>query len=224
MKKFLVKFFRKLLFEHPSFKPLYLHAQKVYETVEALAEMIDEYTKGNEVDSEEVSSLEHEADIIKQEIRSKLPRSDLWLPVARSDLLDFLWHQDKIADNCQDAAGLLSLMRIKLPLEMKERLERLNEMMMRTIKEYKHMIEKLSEVLESSFGRSQVDEIWQLINKINVMEHEADIIEGELVRMTYTSGLNAFEKYHLIQITLKIGDVIDHMEDAGGRLRIMTAR
>ena len=44
----------------------------------------------------QISKQEHEADIIKNEIRNHLPKS-IFLPVSRSDTLSFLKEQDAIA-------------------------------------------------------------------------------------------------------------------------------
>lgn len=217
------------LFGRSPFGLLRLHAEKVQETVQEMAKLLNAYA-GEESQlvsgeaAERVGELEHEADEIKQEIRSQLPRS-LLMPVSRSDILEFLWQQDRIADNCQDAASLLALKRVKLSEEMREKFGELSQAMERAAEGYKHMIAKLSDVLESSFGKRQVNAIITLINELNRLEHEADIAECELVRMVYArDDLDGFSKYHLISIILKVGNVIDHMENAGGRLRIMVSR
>ncbi len=46
---------------------------------------------------QEISKLENEADDLKKEIRMNLPKSFL-LPVPRSELLDVLLTQDKVAN------------------------------------------------------------------------------------------------------------------------------
>ncbi|MFQ5796103.1 MAG: TIGR00153 family protein [Candidatus Bipolaricaulia bacterium] len=212
------------LFSKSPFKPLYLHTEKVKETVHELAKLIDRYVDGQTPESETISILEHEADEIKQTIRNALP-SRLIMPVARSDLLEFLWQQDQIADNCQDTALLLELMQVDLPAEMRETFLELSRAMIQTAETYAEMMEKLSKVLETSFARDQIEEITALINQVNDREHEADLIERKLVKMIYRGQtLDPFAKYHLIQIVLKIGNVVDHMENAGGRLRIMISR
>ena len=52
----------------------------------------------------EIFALEAEADAIKKDVRKHLPRTIL-LPVNRSDLIDLLNMQDKIANTTQDIAG-----------------------------------------------------------------------------------------------------------------------
>jgi len=216
---------RKLIFQAPSFDLLDLHAEKVCEAVEELAHDLEAYIAGRPVNKEQIERIEHEADLIKFQIRSTLPRSDSFLPIARSDLLDFLWQQDSVADSSQDAAGLLPLLQVELTAEMKERLEAFRRKLLEAKGVYREMTRRLRFVLETGFTREKIDRVWELINEINVLEHQADVIEGELIELIYRQkGLDAFAKYHLIQVMLKLGDVIDHMENAAGRARIMTAR
>lgn len=219
------KLWRKIVFEVPSFDLLDLHAEKVCETVEELERLLEDYIAGREVDKAKIERLEHEADLVKFQIRSTLPRSDSFLPIARSDLLDFLWQQDNVADACQDAAGLLPLLQVELTPEMRGKLEEFRRKLLEAREIYRELARRLRFVLETGFSREKVDLVWELINKLNVLEHEGDIIGGELITLVYRQqGMDAFTKYHLIQIVLKLGDVLDHMENAGGRARIMTAR
>ncbi len=225
MKSLLGKLAKRVLFEPPSLKLLRKHAEKVQATLEKLIESIGDYAAGREIDYERISHLEYEADLAKQEIRSSLPRSDLFLPVARSDLLEFLWQQDKIADNCQDAAGLLALMRVELTPQMEAKFRELAEILRKGTREYASLIEKMGEVLESSPTPERVRELWNLIDKLNLIEHEADLAEMALIKMAYAAeDMDSFQRYHLVQIALKLGSIADHMQNAGGRLRIMTAR
>ena len=53
-----------------------------------------------------ISDLESDADQIKKDIRLHLPKS-LWLPVNRSDLLNLITRQDKIANRAKDISGLM---------------------------------------------------------------------------------------------------------------------
>ena len=219
------KFFRRLVYQYPSLDLLELHAEKVCETVEELARVVEDYLEGREVESERVSELEHEADLLKFQVRSTLPRSDSFMPIARSDLLDFLWQQDNIADDAQDAAGLLPLLQVELPPEMAAKWREFLEVLREGVKVYRQMAQGLKELLGKGFHEDEVGRIIGLLSEVNILEHRADVIERELIAMVYgRQELDGFEKYHLIQVLLKLGGVLDHMENAGGRIRIMTAR
>ncbi len=221
------KLFRRLAYQYPSFDLLERHAEKVCETVEELTRLIEDYLDDREATgrSERVSELEHEADHLKFQVRSTLPRSDSFMPIARSDLLDFLWQQDNIADDAQDAAGLLPLLRVGLPAEMVSKWRDFVQVLREGAVVHRQMAQGLKDLLERGFHKEKVERIIELLGEVNTLEHRADVLERELIKTIYERGeLGAFEKYHLIQVLLKLGDALDHMENAGGRIRIMVAR
>lgn len=223
--KLLKRITRRLVLDQSPLDDIYNHAKQVQETVNELTKVLDIYVKGNGINNEKVSHMEHQADKIKQRIRNKLPRSDLLMPVARTDVLSFLWQQDQIADTCQDAASLLSLLRIELSKDVSAKLLKLTEYLSQTAQVYLEIVRESSELLTSSFSKEKMDELWIKIDGMNELEHSADQVETVLVKNIYEDEvMDAFQKYHLIQLVLKVGDAIDHMENAGEYLRIMTAR
>ena len=54
----------------------------------------------------EISDLENDADTLKSDLRTHLPKS-LFLPVARTDLLELLTMQDRVANRAEDIAGIM---------------------------------------------------------------------------------------------------------------------
>ncbi len=221
------KLLRQLVYQYPSLELLERHAEKVCETVEALAQLLEDYLEGRDVRGREarISELEHEADLLKAQVRSALPRSDSFLPVARSDLLEFVWHQDKIADKAQDAAGLVPLLRVDLPPEMATRWRAFVELLREGTSMYRQMAHGLRELLEQGFQPERVERVLKWLQEVNVLEHRADVLEHELIRLIYDRrDLDGFAKYHLIQVLTTLGSILDHMENAGGRIRLMVAR
>ncbi|MBS3740201.1 DUF47 family protein, partial [Candidatus Bipolaricaulota bacterium] len=139
-----------LLVETSPFDRLNGHAEKVGATVLALVKEIHDYTEGKQIGGEGVSELEYEADKKKQEIRRELPRSDLLMPVARSDLLSLLWNQDEIADNSQDVAELLPMLKLKsqLPEKYRKALDTLAQTLELAIEEYKILVRNAGEIIK----------------------------------------------------------------------------
>ncbi|MFB6290535.1 MAG: DUF47 domain-containing protein [Candidatus Bipolaricaulia bacterium] len=220
--------FTGFLTETSPFEQLSQHAEEVQATVHALVEELHGYTQGQEIKGEEVSNLEFEADQKKQEIRRELPRSDLLMPVARSDLLSLLWHQDEIADNSQDVAELLPLLKLKsqLPSEYQDSLDRLAEILKKSIREYRDIVVNAGAIIKgTTSGEEKVNEVWSSIEKINKLEHNADKTTRKAVKSVYEAeGMEGIEKYHLIQIALKANNILDHIENAANFIRIMTNR
>lgn len=213
----------KLLARSP-FRALQRHGEAVCATVEELGQVVRAYVAGEEFSIEEVSRLEHEADEIKSEIRAHLP-SGLLMPVSRSDLLEFLWQQDEIADHSQSAAKILSLLRPELPQGLGESLLTLQGKMLETSKEYLQMVSELGDVLETAFAKRQIDDVVRHLAEVNRLEHEADLLEDRAIRLIYKAEeMGDFARYHMLRVIFQMGEVVDHIENAGGRLRIMISR
>jgi len=220
------KFFSNLFTEKSPFEQLYEHSDLIHSTVEALVEELKSYSEGNPVKGKEVSNFEFQADQKKQEIRHELPRSDLLMPVARSDLLSLLWNQDEIADNSQDVAELLPMLELKSkpPSQYIKSLDELGELLESSVKEYGKLIRKAGNQIQGKSSSSKpMEEIFNSIEKINEIEHQADRTTRQAIKAIYSSGdLEDIEKYHLIQVVLKINNTLDHVENAGNFIRIMT--
>ncbi len=216
------------LTETSPFEQLSKHAEKVEATVEALVEELHDYTQGKEIQGEMVSNYEFEADQEKQEIRKELPRSDLLMPVARSDLLSLLWHQDEIADNSQDVAELLPLLNLtdKLPDQYKDSLNSLADILEKSVSEYSKLVINAGAVIKgTSDGEGKLDQVRESIEEINNLEHSADKTTRKAIKSIYNSeNMEGIEKYHLIQVALKANNILDHIENAANFIRIMTNR
>lgn len=110
------------LFAKSPIKPLQKHIVKVHLCCEQLIPFFDAVAEDRWEDAEQIrqhiAQLEKEADILKREIRLKLPRG-LFLPVARTDLLELLTQQDKIANRAKDISGRMLGRRMEFPAEMR---------------------------------------------------------------------------------------------------------
>jgi len=216
------------LTETSPFDQLTVHAEKVKETVMALIEEIFEYSQGNETHGGDVSKLEFEADKTKQKFRQELPRSDLLMPVARSDLLSLLWNQDEIADTAQDAAELLPMLKLntELPEQYKTSLGTLAETLEIAIQEYSVLVKDATGLIKGTdSSKKKQDELEDSIERINEFEHEGDKTTRNAIKSTYNNKtLGDIEKYHLIQVILKINNILDHIENASNFIRIMTIK
>ena len=78
------------------------HMEKIKECINILGNGLIKYYKGDYKDfselAENVSKLEHEADIIKRNLRNHLP-SSLFMPVDKGKFMWALREQDKILDH-----------------------------------------------------------------------------------------------------------------------------
>jgi predicted phosphate transport protein (TIGR00153 family) len=88
-----------------------MHMEKVAECIDEIPGILDAYkrkdSKTVESLAKKISQLEHEADVIKHDIRNSLPRG-LFMPVDRANLLRILNIQDSIANRAENIAVLLT--------------------------------------------------------------------------------------------------------------------
>lgn len=109
------------LFGKSPFVPLQSHMRKVGECVDGLGDLFqvlvnEDYDSIGEI-ARKISKTEHEADLVKTDIRNHLPRG-LFLPVDRGKLLEILSTQDEIADTAENVAVLCTLKNLPFPKNM----------------------------------------------------------------------------------------------------------
>lgn len=211
-----------LLFEQPPTLLFVEHGKRVCRASEGLVRAMEAFGEGRELQElkAEVDHWEHEADQVKHEIRRRLPRSDLFLPMARGDLLDLLWQQDEIADKAQDVAHLLSLLPLKLPQALRETWRGMTEGIGETTASYRDLIEGLERHLrgEKRLG----DRMRSSLNRIGEAEHRVAGVEGEFIAEIYKeSGLDPFSKFHLVEVARNVAQAASHIENAAGRICLL---
>lgn len=217
------------LFAKSPFRPLNEHADKVRLTVLKMDEAVKAYTDRDSDKVEalyhEISSLEHDADNVKTTIRMHLP-SNLMMPVDRTDILLFLKQQDDVANSAEIVAQLLTLKMVRMPLSVRNDLLKLESEVLTTVEEHVAAVNKIVEMLDSSFSSKSVQEIQEIINKVDTQKHNVDVIKLQVMKTIYDNEkeLGPLGVYHLIELVKELGWVAGHAENASDRLRLMTSR
>lgn len=173
------------LFGRSPFAPLQSHMESVSKCIYRLPEIFAALEAGDlarlEQITGEISELEHDADLIKNDIRNHLPKS-LYLPIDRSNLLEILAIQDRIADKAEDIAILTTLTPLELLPIFKEDFNRLVQKNIETFNEAKLIINELHELVESSFGGIEAEKVRLMVDKVAFSEHECDLIQRQLLK------------------------------------------
>lgn len=217
------------LFARSPFGPFQDHMRKVHECVALLPDLIDVMETGDMEQirdiAKKISSLEHDADEIKNSVRDQLPKT-LFLPVDRRDLLDVLSSQDAIADEAEDVAVVATMRPLIWTDELKVLLRQLLDKVMETAKEAAKVVEGLDELVESSFAGTEVNRIHEEINRLGRLEHEADKIQDQLTRKIYelSDEWSAPDFYIWTKIIQELSDVANASERMGNRLRTIVTR
>ncbi|MFN3346201.1 MAG: DUF47 domain-containing protein [Candidatus Bipolaricaulaceae bacterium] len=199
------------------------HARVVEETAEELGRQVRAWLRKEVVQADLVSECERRADVIKREIRLSLAKARR-IPLPRDRLLELLWHQDEIADLCQDVALLMALRRPETGLEMEDALRSLAEELSKAVHAYTLAVSAFEEAFLGGTIKAKTEEIGAQIDLVNRLEHESDLLEREIVAHVYRrEDLPAFDRYHLVQLVLLLGDTVDQVENAAGDLALLMA-
>ncbi len=211
------------------FEALIDHARYVGESAKLLREAFTDYLEGNyedfDVKRKKIEELELKADYIKSNIRNHLPKG-VWMPVDRGVFLSLLTEMDKVEDLIQDVTEWLYLRKKPVPEELKGGFEALFEKALESIKLCEDAINALNIVIESSFLEKERERTKEIVHKLHIVEHESDLLERKLTREIFTieDKLSAAALFHLSKLVFLLGEIANHAENAGDRVRALIAR
>jgi predicted phosphate transport protein (TIGR00153 family) len=174
---------------------------------------------------QEIDRLEHEADRIKNEIRSHLPQR-MFLAIERRDMLEILDYQDSIADTAQDIAGMLMVRDMSIPVVLHKPLLGLTERCVDACNQMARIMEQLDELLETGFRGPESDKALWMIDELNKIETETDRQAVELLRELFAHEEEIGPVAVIIWLRLIhwIGDLANYAERVGNRHRLLLAR
>ena len=174
---------------------------------------------------DKIVALETEADLIKRELRLHLP-AGLFLPVSRTDLLELLSAQDRIANQAEDIAGLVIGRQMIIPEAISAIFMPFLTRCLDAAKQACKAINELDELLESGFRGSEVNIVEEMIVTLDEIEQDSDEKLAELRHRIFEleKDLTAIDVVFLYKLVQWIGDLADHAQTVGGRLQILIAR
>ncbi len=217
------------LFGRSPFGPMQQHIVKAHECAANLvpffeAVMAEDWTKVEQV-QQEMARLEHEADKLKKGVRLHLPKS-LFLPVPRSDLLELLSVQDKVANRAKDIAGLMLGRHMLIPQDLQPLMRTFVQRTVDASAQALKAMNELDELLEAGFGGREAVLVETLIEELDVIEQDTDSLQIEVRRHLFKleKDLPPVDVMFLYQIIDWIGDVADRAQRVGNRLEQLLAR
>ncbi|HEC89272.1 MAG TPA: TIGR00153 family protein [Thermoplasmatales archaeon] len=211
------------------FKLLLEHMNKVRECIDILGEGLLSYYKGDYSSfptiAERVDKLEHEADLIKSNIRNHLPKTIL-MPVDKGKFLWLLREEDKILDHAENLAKMLDMRHTAIPKELREGFIDHAKIVIKTVKAMEKAVENVADLLETGFVRKERQETKEAIYKVHEFEHKADEKKYEITKGIYKleKKLDPMDVYHLLKIADWVDDIADHAENVADWLRSMIAK
>lgn len=200
----------------------YLCAKQLYPFFEAV---LQHDWAAAEIIKEKIVTLETEADLIKRDLRLHLP-AGLFLPVARTDILELLSAQDRIANKAEDIAGLIMGRKMVIPEALSTLLLPFLTRCLDAAKQACKAIYELDELLETGFRGSEVNVVEEMILTLDEIEQDSDEKLAEIRHRIFEleKDLAAIEVVFLYKLVQWIGDLADHAQTVGSRLQILIAR
>jgi predicted phosphate transport protein (TIGR00153 family) len=217
------------LFGKSPFGPLQEHMKKSKECVDLVRPLFEAVSRRDTEEiqriTDRVSKLEHEADVIKNEIRDHLPRT-LFMPVGRSDFFSVLSQMDSIPDTVEDLCVLLTLRKMTLPQALEEDLRDLLDKSLATFYRTSEVFEEVEQLLGSPFGGSDNERVFERINEIGMLEWETDKSQFTVVKHMFDieDQLDPISIFQWSKILQKIGDLANFAEKTADRLRALLSK
>lgn len=210
-------------------RPIEQHMHKVYHCAKQLYPFFEAVLKEDWDAAAEckmkISDMEKDADIIKRNLRLHLP-TGLFLPVARTDLLELLSAQDKIANKAEDIASLVLSRKMHIPASLEVLFMPFLLRCLDAAKQACKAINELDQLLESGFRGNEVTIVEEMIVTLDEIEHDSDGQLAEIRSKIFTieDTLPPVGLIFLYKLVQWIGDLADHAQTVGGRLQILIAR
>ena len=206
--------------------PIQEHMDTCYRCAKELVTFFSHVVAGDwaaaEASRARIVELENDADALKKQIRSELPKS-LFMPVPREDLLELLLVQDRIANRARDVSGIVLGRRMQIPAPVRERFLEFVARNVDAAKQARKTIRELDELYETGFRGAEAALVEDLVDGLDRIENDMDGLQVKL-----RAELFAIEKelppvdvmflYRIIELT---GDVSDLAERIGRRLELL---
>lgn len=217
------------LFGRSPIRPIQEHMAIAHKCVESLgrfleASFVKDWDTAYRI-QQEIRDIENQADDLKSNVRTNLPKS-LFLPVPRTDLLELLSTQDKLANRAKDVAGLMLGRKMEMPESLVDTVrEYYRESLMASAQALK-VINELDELLETGFRGKEVELVESLIEELDNLEHQTDVSQISLRAKLFEleASLPPVHVMFLYKIIDQIGDLADISQKIGGRLLLLIAR
>ena len=208
------------VFAKSPIKPLQEHMDKVHDCASLLVPFFEATITGNWDSAvqlrKQISLAEKQADSLKREIRLTLP-SGLFMPVERTDLLELLTQQDKIANKAKDISGRVIGRQLLIPQVMQVPFIAYLQRCIDAVALAKQVINELEDLLETGFRGREVDLVAKMINELDIIEEDTDDLQIQLRRQLFAmeSELNPVDVMFLYKTIEWVGGLADLAERVG---------
>lgn len=209
--------------------PLQKHFTKVAKCARKLPKFIKASFVGDwelaHQQREKIVLLEHAADDIKRELRLNLPGS-LFMPINRSDVLEMISLQDRIANRTKDISGLIIGRRMSMPEPVQEGYLALLNRSIDAVEQARRSVQELDDLFNSGFRGAGAEYVIAMTDELSDIEDDSDALQIEVRAKLFgieeeLSPITVVFLYKIIEMT---GELANIAQRVGSRLHLMIAR
>lgn len=214
------------LFRESPFEPLRYHMKTVMECVAFVRPMFEAVRDGQydvlQKVAKKIFKTEHEADIIKNDIRGTIPKR-FFLPVYRGDLLGYLKLQDDMADSVEDIAVLLTIKQLALPEPLVESTFEYIDKVEQVCRQTRDIADYLPTLVEGDMVGQEAETILSKIAAVEKAEWEADRLQYTVSQKLFAleDEIKATDVLLWFRVFGELGQLANFAEKTGDRLRRM---
>ena len=214
------------LFRESPFEPLRYHLKTVMECVDFVGPMFvavrDKKYDVLQTLTKKVFKKEHDADIIKNDIRQMIPKR-FFLPVYRGDLLGYLKLQDDMADSVEDIAVLLTIKNLALPESLVDRTFEYVTKIEEVCRQTRTIADYLPTLVEGEMVGADADRALEMIAAVEKLEWEADRLQYGLSQKLFAleDEIRPTDIFLWFRVFGELGQLANFAEKTGDRLRRM---
>jgi predicted phosphate transport protein (TIGR00153 family) len=194
------------------------HATAVTTTVDCMLEAVDLAIEGDEKLDEAVkatSEAEHKADQLKATLREALSTPSVRLIASTEEKLHMITRQDRIADYAENVAEQLSFRPLFDDETAKKNLQEMAQAVRACVGAYEETVRALRDYGLSGETRKGANDVRELIRKVNLLEHEADLIEAKAAAHVFSEGGgDPLAAVHMYRVLQRMDDVANACEKA----------
>ncbi len=217
------------MFARSPFKPMQEHIAKAQACAVQLlpffeAVIANDWEAARKV-QHTIAVLEGEADAMKKDVRQHLPNS-VFLPVPRTDLLELLRMQDKIANRSKDISGIMLGREMPIPTEIQGTMMDFVRSALATSEQALQSLNELDELVGTGFRGREVDVVERMLIELDELEHKNDELERQIRSQLFAieKQLHPIDAIFLYKVITWIGDLADRAQQVGSRLQLLLAR
>ena len=148
------------------------------------------------------------------------------MPVERTDLLELVSQQDRIANKAKDISGLITGRQLQIPAHLVEGFNSYLNRCIDAVAKARDTIGEFDDLLETGFRGRERTLVDNFIKELDEIEADTDELQVKLRQQfrQVENDMNPLDAMFLYRILDWVGDLADLSERVGARFELMLAR